>query len=216
MKTHRFIRTVSVLASSALILGAFVAGPADAKKKKKAKPPVPAGCPEFKPIEPASPSGQTAEVLEQEVLKITDEHTEEAPLVLEYEHGAALWSINQVPIQEDTVFFNLQIDTAAADTGLYVFQEWAHAPGSDMDLYLWDGTTGEEATHSGSSNAAPEPLPPAPVVGDTHGQGTGAWGLESISGFPVNDCAGFTAESRAFSTAGEDMTMTIWLGEQVL
>ncbi|HEX2295992.1 MAG TPA: hypothetical protein VHN37_11860 [Actinomycetota bacterium] len=208
MSKQRSIRTLSVIASAALIVGAFTAGPADAKKKKKK----PAGCATFAPIEPNSPSGETAEVLEQPVVKVTDEHTEEAPLVFEYEHGPALWSITQDPIQEDTVFFNIQVDSANPETGLYVFQEWAKQPGSDMDLYVWDGATGEEATHSGSSNVTPVPISEGSNI---HGQGTGAWGLESVSGFPVLDCAGFTVESRAFSTAGESMTMSIWLGEQV-
>ena len=211
MNGNRLLRTASVVASAALILGAFVAAPADAKKKKK-----PAGCPAFVPVEPASDSGETAEVLEQPVVKVTDAHTAESPLVFEYEHGAALWTITQDPIQEDTVFFNLQIESKNPAPGLYVFQEWAKQPPSDMDLYLWDGATGEQAASSGSSNVAPTPVPPLPVVGDAHGQSTGAWGLESISGFPVTSCAGYTAESRAFTTPGEDMTLTVWLGEQVV
>lgn len=213
MNSRRIVRPLCVVATAALILGAFAAAPADAKKKKK-KPPVPAGCPAFTPIEPNSPSGEKAEVLEQPVVKVTDEHTADKPLVIEYEHGAALWSITQDPIQEDTVFFNIQVDSANPDTGLYVFQEWAKRPGSDMDLYVWDGASGDEATHSGSSNLAPTPLPPTPVI--NHGQTTGAWGLESVSGFPVLDCAGFTVESRAFSTPGEAMTLSVWLGEQIV
>lgn len=209
MNKPRSIRALSVVASAALIVGAFVAGPAEAKKKKK-KPPVPAGCPTFAPIEPNSPSGQTAEVLEQPVVKVTDAHTADAPLVIEYEHGQALWSITQEPIQEDTVFFNIQIDSANPEANLYVFQEWAKQPGSDMDLYIWDGATGEEATHSGSSNVTPVPVAEG---SEYHGQGTGAWGLESVSAFPVLDCAGFTVESRAFTTAGEAMTLSVWLGE---
>lgn len=210
MKTRKMIRTLSVLASAALIVGAFAAAPADAKKKKKK--PVPS-CPTFTPIEPNSPSEQTSEVLEQPVATVTDAHTAEKPLVFEFEHGPAFWTITQDPIQEDTVFFNIQVDSAAPDVGLYVFQEWAKVPGSDMDLYVWDGASGEEATHSGSSNLAPEPLPPTPVI--NHGQTTGGWGLESVSGYPVLDCAGFTVESRAFSTPGESMTLSVWLGEIV-
>lgn len=216
MNKPRSIRALSVVASVALIVGAFVAGPAEAKKKKK-KPPVPVGCPTFAPIEPNSPSGQTAEVLEQPVVTVTDAHTADAPLVVEYEHGPAMWTVigappdfSQIPVQEDTVFFNIQIDSANPEANLYVFQEWAKQPGSDMDLYVWDGTTGDEATHSGSSNVTPVPVSEGAGI---HGQGTGAWGLESVSGFPVLDCAGFTVESRAFNTAGEAMTLSVWLGE---
>jgi hypothetical protein len=214
MKSQRTIRTLSVIASAALIVGAFTAGTADAKKKKKPKPPAPVGCPVFTPVEPASDSEQTSEVAEAPVAKVTDEHTAEKPLVMEYSHGAAFWTINQVPVQEDTVFFNLQVQTAQPERGLYVFQEWSKTPGSDMDLYLWDGATGEQAVSSGSSNLAPQPLPPTPPV--NHGQTTGAWGLESISGFPVTNCAGYTAESRAFTSPGEDMTLSVWLGDPIV
>lgn len=210
MNGNRLLRTASVVTSAALILGALVAAPADAKKKK------PKGCPAVVPVEPASDSGQTAEVTEQPVVKVTDAHTAESPLVFEYSHGAAFWTITQTPVQEDTVFFNLQIESKNPAPGLYVFQEWAKHPGSDMDLYLWDATTGEQVESSGSSNVAPEPVPALPVVGDIHGQSTGAWGLESISGFPVSNCAGYVAESRAFTSPGEDMTLTVWLGEQVV
>ena len=208
MKAHSYIRKLSVLASAALILGA-VAGPADAKKKKKPKPPPPPpACAPFEPIEPNSPSGQKAEVLETPVVQVTDEATAEKPIVIEYEHGAALWdTLNQEPIQEDTVFFNFQVDSAKAEPQLHVYQEWAAHPPSDMDLYLWDGASGDEVAHSGSGNLFPMPVAQVP------GQGTGAWGLESIPGVAVTDCGGYTAESRAFTTAGEAMTLTVYLAD---
>ncbi|MDQ3958421.1 MAG: hypothetical protein M3273_08885, partial [Actinomycetota bacterium] len=74
MKSHKTIRTLSVIASAALIVGAFTAGPADAAKKKKKPPVAPAGCAEY------TPSEWSADV---PVTKITDEHTAEAPLVIE-------------------------------------------------------------------------------------------------------------------------------------
>jgi hypothetical protein len=210
MKNRGIVRSLCVVASAALIVGAFAAGPAHGKKKK------PKGCPAVTPVEPASDSQQTAEVLEVPVVKVTDAHTAEAPLVFEYTHGPAFWTILQEPVQEDTVFFNIQVDPAAADTGLYVRQEWAALPGTDMDLYVWDAYTGEQATNSGSSNLTPvtvDPPSPAPHTGVTE---TGAWGFESVSGFPVSDCAGFVIESRAFTTKGEDMSLKVWLGEQVV
>jgi hypothetical protein len=192
--------------SSLLVFAAVMAGPAEAKKKKK--PPKPAGCAAFTPIEPNSPSGETAEVLETPIVKVTDAATAEKPIVIEYEHGPALWdTLSQEPIIEDTVFFNFQVETTQAAPGIHIFQEWAAHPPSDMDLYLYDGATGEQLAVSGSANAFPMPVSQVP------GQGTGAWGLESIPGFAVTNCAGYTVESRAFTTAGESMTLTVWLGE---
>lgn len=202
---RRYVRSAAVIASAALVLGAFVAGPADAKKRKKKKPPV-AGCAAPAFVEPKSPSASRTEAPAAEVVKVTDAATEEAPIVIEYDHGPALWdTANQEPIQEDTKWFNIQVDSAAASAGLYLLQEWAVPSPSDMDLYLWDGPTGEQAESSGALNLAPTTVP---IVGETGGMG---W--ESISGFLVADCAGYSIESRAFMTPGEAMTLSIWLGE---
>ena len=193
----RSIRILAVVASAALILGALVAGPADAKKKKK-------GCPAASFVEPASPSGSRTEVPGGEVTTITDTATADAPVVIEYEHGPALWdTANQEPIVEDTKWFNIQVDSAAPAAALYARQEWPIPSVSDMDLYLWDGPSGAQVAVSGAFNGAPVPVP---VVGET-----GGMGYESISGLVVGDCAGLAVESRAFMTAGEVMTLKVWL-----
>lgn len=211
----RTTKTLTVALSAALVLGAVVVGPADAKKKKKPKPtPTVAACPTFTPVEPQTGSGEGAEALEAAVVTVTDEHTEEAPLVIDYEHGAALWiPFTGVAVQEDTQFFNLQVDSSVPAPGLFLRQEWGTPSPSDMDLYLYDAT-GAEVALSGSSNA-PEPLggPDSPSAGTPLDQTTGASGYESISGFAAADCAGYTVESRAFSTMGETMQLKIWLGE---
>lgn len=200
--TSRSIRSLAVLASAALVLGAFVA-PADAKKRKKKKP---AGCAAPVYVEPQSPSASRTDAPAAEVVKITDAATEEEPVVIEYEHGPALWdTANQEPIVEDTKWFNIQVDSAAPSTGLYILQEWAVPSLSDMDLYLWDGPTGAQAEVSGALNLAPVNVP---IVGETGGMG---W--ESINGFLTGDCSAYSIESRAFMTPGEAMTLTIWLGE---
>lgn len=195
------IRTFAVVASAALLVGAFVVAPAEAKKRKK-KPP---SCPAATFAEPASPSTSRPEA-GAKVIKVTDKATEEAPVVIEYEHAVALWeTASQTPVQEDTLWFPVQIDSASPTKGLFVRLDWAIPSVSDMDLYLWDGMTGEQAAVSGATNAVPIN---APFVAET-----GAMGYESISGFAVADCSNYLVESRAFMTAGEAMTLTLWLGD---
>ena len=195
------VRTVAVVASAALLMGAFVVAPAEAGKRKK-KPP---SCPTATYAEPASPSASRPEE-GAEVLKVTDKATAEAPIVVEYEHAAALWeTLTQAPIQEDTLWFPIQVDSASPTKGLFVRLDWAVPSVSDIDLYLWDGVTGEQAEVSGATNAVPVN---APFVAET-----GAMGYESISGFAVGDCSNYLIESRAFMTAGEAMTLTLWLGD---
>ena len=191
-------RGVVLVLSSMLLFGTVTAMPAHAKKKSKK-------CAAFTPWMPETDSGEAEEALEAEVVTVTDKATAEAPIVIEYEHGPALWSQAQQPIVEDTVFFNLQVQSANPAPALYIFQEWAKRPGSDMDLVLYQSSV--RVTYSGSSNVLPEPNPSVP------NQETGAWGLESISGWATSNCADYTVESRAFTTAGEAMTLSVWLGE---
>ena len=207
MTSAATLRRTMVVALCALLIAAMGAAPADAKKKKKKKkPPVPA-CPVFTPAEPDSESGETAEALEAEIQMVTAAHTEEAPLVIEYEHGPAFWeTVTRTAVMEDTMFFNIQVDNPAAPTsGLYIRQEWPSPSLSDMDLYLYD-SSGAEVEASGAFNQTPVPLP-------LGGFETGAMGYESISGFVAGQCSGYTIESRAFTTLGESMTLKVWLGE---
>lgn len=203
MKSSKLLRNISVVATAALLLGAFVATPADAAKKKKKKPPA---CPAPAFVEPQSPSESRTEVPGLEVSHVvTDAATEEEPVVIEYEHGPAFWdTVNQEPIVEDTKWFNIQVDSAAPATGIYIRQEWPIPSVSDMDLYLWDGPSGTQLEVSGAFNVFPMPTPVFP---------TGGMGWESISGALVSDCGGYAIESRAFTTAGESMKLKIWLGE---
>ena len=199
MRSHRTIRTIAVLASAAMVFGAFAAGPAEAKKKKKKKP---AACAPFVASEPATDSGQGAEAAEAKTVQVTTAATEEKPVVIEYEHGPALWeTLTQTPIQEDTVFHNFQV---VGTGGLHLRMEW---PGteSDIDMYLFDGS-GTRVASSGAFN-------PVPVPGVFDAGGNGGQGFESIPGFASSNCQGFTVESRAFMTPGEPVTLKAWLGE---
>ena len=204
MKGGRITRTLAVVAAASLVVGVFVAGPADAKKKKKK--PV-AACPVFTP--PAVQSGGTtgADAEAATVVQLTDAHTAEAPLVVEYEHGPAFWeAASHTPVQEDTKYFAVQVVSANPAPGLHARIDWAAPSPSDIDLYLFDDT-GAEAATSGASNFAP-----APVLG-LDANGNGGNGFESIPGYPAANCAGYVLESQAFITPGESMKLTMWLGE---
>lgn len=197
MRSHRIVRLLSLTAVFAVVAGGF-AVPAQAAKKPK--------CPAFTPAEPETASAEGAEALEAPIAKVTDKHTADAPLVVEYEHGPALWeTATQTPIQEDTVFFNFQVVTKQPAVGLHVRQEWASPSPDDMDLYLYDAT-GAQVALSGAINAVP-------VDQSSLGFGYGGNGFEYIPGYGTASCSGYTAESRAFLTAGQAMTLKVWLGE---
>ena len=202
----RTIRMFAVVASLSLIVGALGTGAAAAKKKPKKKKKPASMCPAYKPVPPGpdSESEQKDKVAKAKVLKVTEAATEAKPLTVELEHGMALWSPTQDPIQEDTEFVGLQIQSKNPSAGLYIRQEWPAPSLSDLDVYLTD-KTGEEVAASGSSNVLPMPV-------DAGGQDTGAQGFESISGFAAAKCGDYVIESRPFNTAGENVTMKVWLG----
>lgn len=199
----RSIRTLAVLASAGLIVGAFAAGPADAAKKKKKKP---ATCAEFAPP-PVQSGGTTgSQAVEAEVTQVTTAHTADAPLVIEFDHGVAVWEPGtHTPVQEDAKYFGLQLPPGIPQTALTVRIDWATPSPSDVDLYLYDDQ-GVEVGNSGAFNFAPVP-------GVLDAGGNGGMGFESIPALPADQCSGFVVESQAFLTQGEAMTLTVFLGE---
>jgi hypothetical protein len=205
--TSKTVRRMAILASATLVLGAFVAGPADAKKKKK-KP----GCSAPTYAEPLSDSPSKTEASKAPLATITDTATAAAPMVIEFDHGPAVWlyvdprggsGLHQAPLVEDTKWFNVQIDSAVKTPVLNARLDWATPSMSDVDLFAWDAASGAEVSHSGAANFTPDPVP-----GDT-----GAQGWEQFTGASTTDCQTVTFESRAFYTKGEAMTLTIWLGD---
>ena len=198
---RKWIRSVAVLASAGLLMGAIVGStPAQAAKR----------CSKFKPGTPATDSNTDA-VKSTKVKKITDRYTAKKPLTIKFSHGPAAWllanpqdptSSSQVPIVEDTKWFNFQVDSKKRFVGLYIRQEWPTPSASDLDLYMYD-RSGARVGTSGEFNVAP---------GTGLGTGEGGMGYEQISGFGATDCSGYTVESRAFTTHGENVTLKVWLG----
>jgi hypothetical protein len=196
MESRKLTRSVAVLAAATLVLGAFVAAPAEAKKKKKKTPP---------PCAAYVPGEQGAEA---ETVVVTDAATEEAPVEVALTAGPGAGAAG--PYDETTsVFQNIQVDTAGSEAGLYVRFEFA--ANHDYDLYL-NFADGSNAATSGDFN---------PAAGHDLGSGSpdGAWeagsNYEMVKGIGTPDCEGYTAEAVSFLTTGGATTMKIWLGEIV-
>lgn len=181
------VRALSCAAGVLLLVGAVgaegLAGPG--KKGKKKRP-----CPAFAPgVEDAQ---------EAETLKVTRKATEKKPLAIEFEHGPAA-----PEVATESLYFNLQVQPKAKQTGLYLRLEFDDQ--SDVDLYLYD-ESGEEAAVSGAFN-------PAPIPGATDAGGNGGPGFESIPGHAAARCEGFSVESRAYLTQGTPAVLKAWLGK---
>lgn len=190
MRLHT-IRTTAVLAVAALVIGAFVALPAEAAKKKALK------CSPFAPaVEGAA---------ESPVVKITPKATEKAPVEIKIEHGMAgpTNPVDGSDLFNEWKYANIQIFGPAS--GLYIREEFSER--HDIDLYLYDAA-GEEVESSGGFNTAP--VSPFFDAG-----GRAGTNYESIPGYPVSPCQGFTIGSNAYLTYGTEATIKIWFGEVV-
>jgi hypothetical protein len=201
MQAKKLIRVVGVTASAALVVGALVSAPAEAGRRR---------CGKFKPAVPISDSENRNQAPKAKLYKVTDKYTAKKPLTIKYSHGPAFWFITdpvdaegQRALIEDTKWYRVQVDSKKRTVGLYVRQQWAPTPVSDMDLYMYD-KFGSQAAVSGDFNQ---------VQGTPINSGTGGPGFEQISGLGAKDCTGFSVESRAFTSPGESMKLKIWLGK---
>jgi len=135
---------------------------------------------------------------------VTDAATEAKPI--EVTVATAEAAGGQSP-GEVSQFHNIQVDPAAAETGLWVRFEMAE--GEDYDIYL-NYADGSEAAHAGGYN-------PAPVIpGETDGTGYGGHSettAEQLDGIKSPDCQGYTLDMASFQTPGGDKTLKLWLGE---
>ena len=191
MRNGRFIRTVAVLASAGMIVGAFAAAPAEAKKKKKPK-----GCAAYVPGEAAA---------EAPITKVTNANTADAPATVEVEVGPGL-GIGRDPEGEGAHvshgFANLQVDSTVGSDLLNVRISWTN-PLEDFDLYL-DTADGTEIASSGGFFAV------NPFPGEYSETGVGS---EAVIGVPVSDCDGYTVDAVGATTPGATLTVEYWLGE---
>lgn len=205
MTAGRSIKTLTVLASAALVVTSMLAGTADAKKKKPKTPPPPPACAAYEPGEEGAEAKTTV---------VTDAATAEAPIVLDLTAGPGLTSdLTGEHLYDETtsIYQNIQVDTANTNAGLYVKFEFPEY--HDYDLYLNnpDGTT---AANSGEFNAAV-------AVGESLGGGSpeGAWeagtDYESVLGINTEDCRGYTAKMVSFLTNGGAVKLSMWLGPVV-
>lgn len=205
MTASRSTKTLTVLASAALIAASMLGGTADAKKKKKPKPPpAPAGCAAYTPSE-------WSKDLPVSVLK--DEHTAEAPLVITVptEAGAGMSSGDSPENPEHSgaashAFVNVQVDSANPEVGLYSTLEFT--PAWDYDLHVRGNDGVSLAYSAGTSHLVNQ----FGLDGTGHGGHSGL-GTENIDGLTTADCTGYLVDVVTSVAPGEDVTLSLWLGE---
>ena len=197
MKSSRTIRTLAVVATAGLVLGAFAVGPAEAKKKKKKKPAV---CSTFTPADNGA---------DKPTLVVTDAATEEAPAV---QKVTLPEEVSEGAISHGEDVFNVQVDSAAKEAGLYILFEFQER--RDYDLNVWH-TDGSYAARAHGFN---------PVLG-IHGEldaragnlsghaGESTPSSEKIVGIRTSDCGGWTVSAENYLGEGGDFEIKVWLGD---
>lgn len=197
-------RIFSIVLALGLVVSGVLAGPATAAKKKKPKKP--AACQPFTPGERGA---------EKPIVVVTDAAAEAAPVEqaveLELSLGDARLhsAIPKVgPLAESAAQFNVQVDSAAPDAGLYALIEFPQRRDYDLDVMHPDGSY---AARSHDFN---------PIMGTGQGLNGGHAGeatpsSEKIVGLRTNDCGGWTIEVVNWLGEGGEITVKLWLGEAV-
>jgi len=178
---------------SALVLGAFAATPADAKKKKKKA----AVCAPYQPGEKGT---------DKPTIKITEAATEAAPLV---QPVSLTGSYSEGLVDEPgSDAFNVQVDSAAKEVGLYVLFEFPARRDYDLELLYPDGSY---AARSHDFNVLYSPDPHTYSNEGHAGESSDTY--EKIVGVRTSDCGAYTVEALNWLGEGGDFEIKLWLGE---
>ena len=203
MTSPRFIRTVAVIAMSAFVLGAFVAGTADAKKKKKK----PAACAAFAPGEYGT---------DKPTLVVTDTATEDAPAIqkVTVAESAADADVTGLALSPGTDVFNVQVDSKAKEAGLHILVEFPERNDVDLNVFHTDGS------YAARSHGFNPLLAIEPTIDENFGNLSGHAGestpsSEQVVGLRTADCGGWTVDVQNWLGMGGEFEVKVWLGDVV-
>jgi hypothetical protein len=170
------------------------------KKKKKGKKKgngKSAACAPFAPGEAGA---------DQPSVTLTDAATEEAPV----EQVVTLdMSLADLQVGDpSSAFFNIQVDSAAPDAGLYVLLEFPTRRDYDLNLLHPDASY---AARSHAWNTVIE-ANESQISSTGHG-GESTASSEKLVGIKTADCSGWTLEAQNWLGEGGDLPVKLWLGE---
>lgn len=173
----------------------------------KPKSPAPGGA--------CTPSTPAAAGKDKPTVVITDAATESAPVEQKVTVGASLADarlLSQIPaagplaVTVDT--FNIQVDPAAANAGLWVSVEFPTRRDIDLSLFHPDGSYAARARSFNPVIGTPAAIFSAPGHG---GEGTDH--SEKLLGIRTNDCGGWTLAVENHFGENLNLSVKLWLGE---
>lgn len=169
-------------------------------KKKGCKPAPPAACATYTPGELGK---------DKPTVVVTDAATEAAPLEQKVTLAQSFANYGVVPAGPFVLssdFFNVQVDSANPEAGLYVYLEFPERRDYDIDL-LYPDNSYAARSHDGNT-----------LLGTGEGENGGHAGesttsSEKIVGVRTADCGGYTVEASNWFGEGGEFTVQLWLGE---
>lgn len=175
------------------------------KKGPKTGPPAEA-CAPFTPGEAGA---------DKPTVTLTDEATEEKPVEQTVNLGMSLANLRLLgdippagPLAATVDVFNIQVDSKAAEAGVYALFEFPERRDYDMNLLHPDGSY---AARARSFNTAIE----TPISTAGHG-GEGTDHSEKLVGIKTSDCGGWTLSAENHFGEGGEFTIKLWLGEAAI
>jgi hypothetical protein len=202
-------RVLMGLLVAMLVASVLAAMPASAKKckGKKCKPTKP-------PVEACVPFAPGEAGTGKPVVTLTDAATEAAPVEQKVTLAQSVADLTQGNTDPSVTYFNVQVDSAAPDAGLYALLEFDARRDYDLGAMYADGSYGAQ---SHSWNTIVETTDQeAPVFGGVSSTGNGGQSTdhsEALVGIRTGDCGGWTIEVGNYLGEGGDLSVKLWLGE---
>ncbi len=173
------------------------------KGKKAPKPGKPAAaCSPFAPGEAGA---------DKPIVVVSDTATEEKPVEQTVTLDASIADLTFGLTDAGRDAFNIQVDSAAKDAGLYAYIEFPARNDLDLNLLHPDGSYG---ARSRSWNTIQETTDQGPVTVSTQGHGgEGTDHSEKLVGIRTADCGGWTLSVENWLGFGGEFSVKLWLGE---
>jgi hypothetical protein len=183
-------------------------GSSKAKKNGCKKTPAPKNCAPFTPGEAGK---------DKPTVTLTDAATEAKPVEQKIKLAASAADADLVgelpdqgPLAAAHDAFNIQVDAAAADAGLYALIEFPSRRDYDLNLLHLDGSYAARAQTFNPVVGTPGSMFSVPGHG---GEGTDH--SEKLVGIKTSDCGGWTLDVANYLGEGGEMTVKLWLGDVV-
>lgn len=174
------------------------------KKKGCTKTPKPAACSSFTPGEAGK---------DKATLVLTDAATEAAPVEQKIHLDASLADAglgvvpSQGPFASSYDRFNIQVDSASPEVGVYALFEFPQRRDYDLNLLHPDGSVAAAGRTWNTVMGTPADILSAENYGGESGET-----YEKLLGIKTSDCGGWTVSPENHLGEGGDFVVKLWLG----